>query len=116
MKLVVLIVVVLALWCSTESKTAPAKVQVYSHYPGKFGQDNILMCYVTGFHPPNIEIQLLRNGEEIPNAVQTDLAFREGWYFHLMKNVAFKPMKDDVYLCRVTHQGVPKDYAWQINM
>uniref|UniRef100_A0A4W5LQE5 Beta-2-microglobulin n=1 Tax=Hucho hucho TaxID=62062 RepID=A0A4W5LQE5_9TELE len=62
---------------------APPKVQVYSRNPGEYGKDNTLICHVSGFHPPDISIQLLKNGVEIPDAKQTDLAFEQGWQFHL---------------------------------
>lgn len=91
---------------------APPKVQVYSRDPGEFGQENTLICHVSNFHPPDITIQLLKNGEELSGAKQTDLAFKQDWHFHLTKNAPFKPVAGENYLCRVTHGGTRKDYAW----
>ncbi|KAG7236827.1 hypothetical protein INR49_000204 [Caranx melampygus] len=65
---------------------SPPKVQVYSRNPGEFGKENTLICHVTNFHPPDISIQLMKDGQEIPNAMQTDLAFKQDWHFHLTKS------------------------------
>lgn len=91
---------------------APPKVQVYSHKPGEFGKENILICHVSEFHPPDITIQLLKDGGEIPNANQTDLAFKKNWHFHLTKTAAFTPVVGEKYSCKVTHGSTVKDYAW----
>uniref|UniRef100_A0AAY5L4Y2 Beta-2-microglobulin n=1 Tax=Esox lucius TaxID=8010 RepID=A0AAY5L4Y2_ESOLU len=92
--------------------TAPPKVQVYSRNPGNFGEKNVLICHVSGFHPPDISIQLLKNGKEIPNSNQTDLAFEQGWQFHLTKSVFFTPAAEEEYSCRVRHLKNLKTYTW----
>lgn len=95
---------------------ADPKVQVYSRNPGEYGKANVLICYVSGFHPPDITIQLLKNGVEIPGSTQTDLAFEEGWQFHLTKYVDFLPQPGEEYTCRVRHMSSPtKSYTWGEN-
>ncbi|XP_064796986.1 beta-2-microglobulin-like [Oncorhynchus masou masou] len=94
------------------AKESPPKVQVYSRNPGQHGKDNTLICHVSGFHPPDISIQLLKNGVEIPDAKQTDLAFEQGWQFHLTKSVGFTPASGEVYTCRVRHLKNLKTYTW----
>lgn len=96
----------------SSSSTAPPKVQVYSHKPGEFGKENTLICYVSEFHPPDITIQLFKDGKEITNANQTDLAFKQNWHFHLTKSAFFTPISGEKYLCKVTHGKTVKDYAW----
>ncbi|KAG9270440.1 beta-2-microglobulin-like [Astyanax mexicanus] len=78
MKLMLFCVVFAFLGVSSFAKESPPKVQVYSRNPGEFGKDNVLICHVSGFHPPDITIDLLENGTPIPNAKQTDLAFEQG--------------------------------------
>uniref|UniRef100_A0A8B9J5U7 Beta-2-microglobulin n=1 Tax=Astyanax mexicanus TaxID=7994 RepID=A0A8B9J5U7_ASTMX len=95
---------------------ADPKVQVYSYSPGEFGKENILICHVSEFHPPDISINLLKNGIEIPNAKQTDLAFEQGWKFHLTRSVSFTPQKNEEYACRVTHMGIGKNFVWEADM
>lgn len=92
---------------------APPKVKVYSYYPGEFGKDNYLICHVSDFHPPDISIELLVDGVDIPKAQQTDLAFKQGWMFHLTKSAPFKPQKGKEYTCKVSHMQRTQSFAWR---
>lgn len=91
---------------------AEPKVQVYSRNIGVYGQKNVLICYASGFHPPDITIDLLKDGNVIPGATQTDLAFEQGWDFHLTKYVEFLPQSGQEYTCRVRHLATTKTYTW----
>ncbi|XP_037619060.1 beta-2-microglobulin-like isoform X2 [Sebastes umbrosus] len=116
MMLYLCLAALVAISCAEESKHVPPKVQVYSYKPGQYGEENILICHVSGFHPPDIKIQLMEDKMELPNAKQTDLAFKQGWHFHLTKNVAFTPMTGKEYYCKVTHGAIEKDYSWATSM
>eukprot|EP00063_Salmo_salar_P068397 XP_014043232.1 PREDICTED: beta-2-microglobulin-like [Salmo salar] len=116
MKSILSIVVLVLIYSAVESKESPPKVQVYSRNPGNFGDKNTLICHVSGFHPPDISIQLLKNGVEIPDAKQTDLAFEQGWQFHLTKSVGFTPDSGEEYTCRVRHLKNLKTYTWEPDM
>ncbi|XP_051810576.1 beta-2-microglobulin isoform X2 [Acanthochromis polyacanthus] len=106
-----------AFYCAVESKYTPPKVQVYSRDPGEFGKANTLICHVSNFHPPAISIQLMKDGVEIPDALQTDLAFKKNWHFHLTRNVAFTPQDGTKYTCKVTHgEKAAVDYIWESKM
>ncbi len=95
---------------------ADPKVQVYSRNPGEYGKKNTLICYVSGFHPPDITIKLLKNGQEIDGSHQTDLAFEQGWQFHLTKYVDFTPQAGEEYTCRVRHMNnIEKSFTWGEN-
>ncbi|XP_077079846.1 beta-2-microglobulin, like [Siphateles boraxobius] len=114
-KLAVVALVFLSASCS--AKHADPTVQVYSRNPGEYDKANVLICYVSGFHPPDITIQLLKNGVEIPGSTQTDLAFEQGWKFHLTRYVDFKPKLGEDYTCKVSHMGAPaKSYTWEPDM
>ncbi|KAI4897648.1 hypothetical protein NFI96_025734 [Prochilodus magdalenae] len=116
MKFLLAAVVFVALASSSLAKTSEPKVQVYSYSPGEFGKENVLICHVSGFHPPDISIELLKNGVEIPGAKQTDLAFEQGWKFHLTRSVSFTPEKNEDYFCRVRHMNTAKDFMWEADM
>uniref|UniRef100_A0A8C0WWK9 Beta-2-microglobulin n=1 Tax=Castor canadensis TaxID=51338 RepID=A0A8C0WWK9_CASCN len=88
---------------STDAIQRTPKIQVYSRHPAENGKPNFLNCYVSGFHPPQIQIDLLQNGEKIEKVEQTDLSFSKDWSFYLLAHTEFVPNDKDEYACRVTH-------------
>lgn len=90
------------------------KIQVYSRHPADFGKPNFLNCYVSGFHPPQIEIDLLRNGLKLKTE-KTDLSFSNDWSFYLLVHANFTPNAEDEYSCRVKHVTLsdPKIIKWE---
>ncbi|KAM9713697.1 beta-2-microglobulin [Dama dama] len=93
------------------------KVQVYSRHPPEDGKPNYLNCYVSGFHPPQIEIELLKNGEKMKSE-QSDLSFSKDWSFYLLSHAEFTPNSKDQYSCRVKHItfSEPQTYVWDRDM
>ncbi|XP_047397351.1 beta-2-microglobulin [Sciurus carolinensis] len=90
------------------------KVQVYTRHPAENGKPNFLNCYVSGFHPPQIQIDLLKNGQKIEKVEQSDLSFSKDWSFYLLVHTEFTPNDKDEYACRVTHETLkePKIVKW----
>ncbi|NWW28770.1 B2MG protein, partial [Falcunculus frontatus] len=90
------------------------KVEVYARSRAEEGKENTLHCFVTGFHPPKIEIDLLKNGERIPGVKYGDLSFNERWQFQRLVYVSFTPTRDDTFVCRVVHSTMaePRIYRW----
>ncbi|KAM9823914.1 beta-2-microglobulin [Neosynchiropus ocellatus] len=115
MKLIFSLGAFLALFYLSEATYNPPKVKVYSQNPGKFDAANKLICHVTDFHPPDISISLLRNGQEI-DSEQSDLAFSKNWQFHLSYHTQFTPISGDEYSCRVTHNQRTNTFLWDPKM
>ncbi|RLW03628.1 hypothetical protein DV515_00006231 [Chloebia gouldiae] len=92
----------------------PPKVEVYARSHAEEGKENILHCFVTGFHPPKIDIKLLKNGEPIPGVKYGDLSFNEKWQFQRLVYVPFTPTRGDTFSCEVAHSTMPKPriYLW----
>lgn len=97
------------------SPEAP-KVEVYSRRHANPGEENVLNCFVSGFHPPKIEILLLKNGEPMSNVQYADMSFNDKWYFQRLVYADFTPKKGDVYSCRVAHSAFrePQFFRWGI--
>ncbi|KAM6202480.1 beta-2-microglobulin [Rhynchocyon petersi] len=92
------------------------KIQVYSRHPAENGKPNYLNCYVSGFHPPQITIDLYKNGQNITEKVErSDLAFSKDWSFYLLVSTEFTPSDKDLYTCRVTHVALkePQIVKWE---
>ncbi|XP_029871316.1 beta-2-microglobulin [Aquila chrysaetos chrysaetos] len=90
------------------------KVEVYSRRHANPGEENVLNCFVSGFHPPKIEILLLKNGEPMSNVQYADMSFNDKWYFQRLVYADFIPKKGDVYSCRVAHSTFrePQSFRW----
>lgn len=93
---------------------AAPKVQVYSRHPATAGTENVLNCYVEGFHPPKIDIALLKNGEPMKDVKYNDMSFGDDWTFQRLVYATFTPSKSDVYTCRVDHEAFegPQSFRW----
>uniref|UniRef100_A0A8C5UAC8 Beta-2-microglobulin n=1 Tax=Malurus cyaneus samueli TaxID=2593467 RepID=A0A8C5UAC8_9PASS len=91
------------------------KVEVYARSRAEEGKENILHCSISGFHPPKIDVELLKNGEPIPNVQYGDLSFNEKWQFQRLVHVPFTPRSGDTYSCRVEHSTMPepRTYQWE---
>ncbi|XP_068162990.1 beta-2-microglobulin-like [Antennarius striatus] len=111
-----LLVGLLCLWAPSLTKDTPPKVQVYSRLPGEWEKPNTFVCHVSGFHPPEITIDLLQDGKDMPGAEQTDLAFEEDWHYHLTRHVRFSPTEGQEFACRVTHMGKARTYVWEADV
>uniref|UniRef100_A0A8C3RQL5 Beta-2-microglobulin n=1 Tax=Chelydra serpentina TaxID=8475 RepID=A0A8C3RQL5_CHESE len=109
----VLLLVLLGL-AGLEAITRNPKVHVYSRHPAEAGKPNVLNCYVEGFHPPNIEITLKKNGENMNNVQMSDLSFSDDWTFERLVHAPFTPKGEDSYECEVMHTTLdtPKKVRW----
>ncbi|XP_064524331.1 beta-2-microglobulin [Pseudopipra pipra] len=91
------------------------KVEVYARTRAEEGQPNTLHCFITGFHPPKIEVELLKNGEPMTGVQYGDLSFNEKWQFQRLVYVPFTPTRGDIFACRVEHSTMsePRIYRWE---
>ncbi|XP_053452172.1 beta-2-microglobulin [Nycticebus coucang] len=94
------------------------KVQVYSRHPPENGKLNFLNCYVSGFHPSDIDITMLKNGRKIEKVEQTDLSFHKDWSFYMLTQTEFIPNEKDDLACRVNHTTLtePIVVKWDRNL
>ncbi|XP_017716513.1 PREDICTED: beta-2-microglobulin isoform X2 [Rhinopithecus bieti] len=94
------------------------KIQVYSRHPPENGKPNFLNCYVSGFHPSDIEVDLLKNGEKMGKVEHSDLSFSKDWSFYLLYYTEFTPNEKDEYACRVNHVTLtgPRTVKWDRDM
>uniref|UniRef100_A0A6J0UZK5 Beta-2-microglobulin n=1 Tax=Pogona vitticeps TaxID=103695 RepID=A0A6J0UZK5_9SAUR len=81
-------------------------IQVYTRFPVEFGKTNTLNCYVERFHPPKIDITLLKDNVPIENVKKSDLSFDRDWTFHLLVSAEFVPEQNSVYTCKVEHDSL----------
>ncbi|XP_054069551.1 beta-2-microglobulin [Rissa tridactyla] len=108
------VAVLLLLVALVAADEAP-KVEVYSRKRAVVGEENTLNCFVSGFHPPKIEITLLKNGAPMSDVQYADMSFNDKWHFQRLVYVPFTPMKGDVYACKVAHSTLqePQVFQWE---
>ncbi|XP_019388786.1 PREDICTED: beta-2-microglobulin [Crocodylus porosus] len=113
-KMVLLLLVALVGLASMEATTKSPKVHIYTRNPPGSSEPNFLNCFVDGFHPPKIDIELLKNGKPMDGMVKSDLTFKDDWTFQLLVSAPFTNSKD-IYSCRVNHISMqqPKDVKWE---
>ncbi|MCC4740984.1 hypothetical protein LL989_10290, partial [Streptococcus agalactiae] len=107
------LLVLVALLGLGKANEAP-KVEVYSRKIAALGQKNTLNCFVSGFHPPQIDITLLENGEPMEGVQYADMSFDDKWFFQRLVYVPFTPQKGSTYECRVAHSTFrePQSFRW----
>uniref|UniRef100_A0A7N9CTY4 Beta-2-microglobulin n=1 Tax=Macaca fascicularis TaxID=9541 RepID=A0A7N9CTY4_MACFA len=69
-------------------------------------------------HPPDIEVDLLKNGEKMGKVEHSDLSFSKDWSFYLLYYTEFTPNEKDEYACRVNHVTLsgPRTVKWDRDM
>ncbi|XP_072481648.1 beta-2-microglobulin [Notamacropus eugenii] len=109
-----LALLVLGQLCYLDAVTSSPKVQVYSRHPTDSDKENFLNCFVSGFHPPQITIELLKDGKKIEKVEESDLSFSNDWTFNRLVSTPFNPNDGRDYACRVTHSTLqgPKVVKW----
>ncbi|XP_063170363.1 beta-2-microglobulin [Candoia aspera] len=92
-------------------------VQVYSLHPVTMGKENTLHCFTEGFHPPKINVTLLKNNVKMANIKQSDLSFKDDWTFQLLTYASVVPNGEDEYSCMVEHPALKKSkiFKWGNN-
>ncbi|CAL8324182.1 unnamed protein product [Lota lota] len=80
--------------------------------PAVVGQTNTLICYLSNFQPPEIAVELLKDGVAMHGGDQSDLIFENEWQYHLTKTAPFVPEEGARYSCGVTHGGKTSLHAW----
>ncbi|XP_016156258.1 PREDICTED: beta-2-microglobulin [Ficedula albicollis] len=98
-----------------EAAAEAPKVEVYARSRAEEGKANTLHCFVSGFHPPKIDIELLKNGEPLPDVQYGDLSFNDKWQFQRLVHAPFIPTRGDIFVCRVAHSTMPepRSYRWE---
>ncbi|NXC31572.1 B2MG protein, partial [Campylorhamphus procurvoides] len=107
------VLVLLALLGPGHATDHAPKVEVYSRTHAVEGEQNVLHCFVTGFHPPKITIELLKNDQPMDDVKYGDLSFNEKWLFQRLVYAPFTPTRGDIFACRVTHSTMPEPQTFR---
>uniref|UniRef100_A0A8D0LCD9 Major histocompatibility complex, class II, DR alpha n=1 Tax=Sphenodon punctatus TaxID=8508 RepID=A0A8D0LCD9_SPHPU len=92
----------------TRAENVPPEVMVYPENPVELGEPKILICFVTKFSPPVLNVTWFKNGQTVEKGVEeTDFYPRDqDNSFRKFSYLTFIPEPNDIYTCQVEHWGL----------
>uniref|UniRef100_A0A8C1S3P0 Zgc:123107 n=1 Tax=Cyprinus carpio TaxID=7962 RepID=A0A8C1S3P0_CYPCA len=103
---------------SPPEEMEPPETSIYPRNDVQLGVKNTLICHVTGFFPPAVNVSWAKN-----NVIVTeDLSLsqyrpRSDGTFHVFSSLKITPEEKDIYSCTVNHralQGQPQTKIWSV--
>ncbi|XP_077386367.1 H-2 class II histocompatibility antigen, A-U alpha chain-like [Festucalex cinctus] len=73
------------------------------------GEENTLICFVTHFFPPHIQVNWTKNGVEVSEGVSLSQYYHnEDTTYHQLSSLTFTPKEGDIYSCTVEHTALDR--------
>ena len=95
----------LAFW---PTKDAPESI-LYPAEGLQLGVENILICFVNHFYPPDIRVSWTKNGHPVSEGLSLSRYFlNKDQTFHQFSTLTFTPREEDVYSCTVEHLALAR--------
>uniref|UniRef100_A0A3P9I6W9 Si:busm1-194e12.8 n=1 Tax=Oryzias latipes TaxID=8090 RepID=A0A3P9I6W9_ORYLA len=85
----------------------PSNVVVYSRNKVELGQQNTLICHVSGFYPAPVNVSWTRNGEKVSGSINAPRPSSDGTFTQISR-LQFVPQLGDIYSCSVEHPALPE--------
>ncbi|XP_074484248.1 H-2 class II histocompatibility antigen, A-U alpha chain-like isoform X4 [Sebastes fasciatus] len=100
-------------------KDAPSSPMIYTHDNVDLGQENILICHVTGFFPAPVNVSWTKNGEKVTvgTSINVPMINKDGTY-NQFSTLKFTPQLGDIYSCEVEHLALeqPLTRIWDVEV
>ncbi|XP_051577087.1 RLA class II histocompatibility antigen, DP alpha-1 chain-like [Myxocyprinus asiaticus] len=90
----------------------PLTSLLYTKRDVEIGVQNTLICFVTDFHPPPVNISWTRNGEPVNELDVTETQYYSNpndFSFRIFSYLDFYPEQGDIYTCTVRHRGQERE-------
>nr|AEO44576.1 MHC class II antigen alpha chain [Oreochromis niloticus]AYN72126.1 MHC class II antigen alpha chain [Oreochromis niloticus] len=84
-------------------RDAPSAVMIYTRDEVEFGEENYLICYVTGFYPAPVNVSWTKNKEKVTgSSINVPYINKDGTFTQISR-LQFTPQLGDTYSCKVEH-------------
>ncbi|CAI5677796.1 unnamed protein product [Oreochromis niloticus] len=81
----------------------PSAVMIYTRDEVEFGENNTLICHVTGFYPAPVNVSWTKNGQKVTgSSINVPYPNKDGTFTQISR-VQFTPQLGDIYSCKVQH-------------
>ncbi|XP_066499496.1 H-2 class II histocompatibility antigen, A-U alpha chain-like isoform X2 [Hoplias malabaricus] len=100
-------------------KVAPQS-SVYTKSSAQLGSKNTLICHITGFYPPHVEVFWTRNNVNVTDEASLSRYYinTEDGTFKLVSTLSFTPEEGDIYSCSVQHTALDRALTktWEVDV
>ncbi|XP_006809847.1 H-2 class II histocompatibility antigen, A-U alpha chain-like [Neolamprologus brichardi] len=85
-------------------RDAPSAVMIYTRDEVEFGEENTLICHVTGFYPAPVNVSWTKNEQKVTEGSTINVPYpnKDGTFTQISR-LQFTPQLGDVYSCTVKH-------------
>nr|AYN72159.1 MHC class II antigen alpha chain [Oreochromis niloticus] len=85
-------------------RDAPSGVMIYTRDEVEFGENNTLICHVTGFYPAPVNVSWTKNGQKVTEESTINVPYlNKDGTFKQTSRLDFTPQLGDIYTCTVQH-------------
>ncbi|XP_007540846.2 HLA class II histocompatibility antigen, DR alpha chain-like, partial [Poecilia formosa] len=101
------------------SPDAPSNLVIYPRDEVELGEQNILVCHVSGFYPAPVNVSWTRNGQKVTEGTSINVPFpSKDSTFTQISRLQFVPQLGDIYSCSVEHLALtePMTRTWDVEM
>lgn len=95
--------------------TDPPETSIYPKNDVELGVQNTLICHVTGFFPPPVNVSWTKNNVIVTEGVSlSQNRPRSDGNFHMFSSLKIIPEERDIYSCTVNHRALqgPQTKIW----
>ncbi|XP_056102601.1 rano class II histocompatibility antigen, B alpha chain-like [Rhinichthys klamathensis goyatoka] len=82
--------------------------------------ENTLICHVTGFFPPPVNVSWTKNNQIVTEGMSlSQYRRKDDGTFNIFSSLKFMPKEGDIYSCTVNHKsipGQPQTKTWDVNV
>ncbi|KAK2915748.1 hypothetical protein Q8A67_000122 [Cirrhinus molitorella] len=105
---------------NASEKIDPPLTSIYSKDVVDLDVENTLICHVTGFFPPPVNVSWTKNNEIVTEDMSlSQYRPKSDGTFNIFSTLTFTPAEGDIYSCTVYHksiQGQPLTKTWDVDV